>query len=97
MMLRPLLETLSRLHNTKSQCNRTARPNLALLDRLLPVEATKAGRLEVAMEAADMVEWVVATEALLHRVADDKSLSTMSVILNPWLFISSELSLTRFI
>ena len=53
------------------------------------------GHLGVAMEAADMVEEVVATEALPHPAADDKSLSTMSVILNPSLTTSSELSLTR--
>ena len=68
------------------------RPNLALPDRLQRVEATKAGRLEVATAAADLVEVVVATEALRRPAVDDKSLSTMSVILTPSPLIVSELS-----
>ena len=94
-MFQLLLETFLVFHSTNKQRNRTARPNLALPDRLQPAEATKAGRLEVATGAADLVEAVVATEALLHPAEDDRSSSTMSVILNPFLITTSELSLTR--
>ena len=94
-MFQLLLETILGLHSTNKRRNRTARPNLALPDRLQPAEATKAGRLEVATGAADLVEGAVATEALLHPAEGDRSSSTMSVILNPFLIPTSELSLTR--
>ena len=88
-MLQPLLETFLRLQSTNQRRNRTARPSLALPDRLQPAEATKAGRLEVAMAAAaGLVVGVVATEALLHPAADDRSSSTMSVILSQFLYQS---------
>ena len=95
LMLQLLLEPFLRLQSTNKRRNRTARPSLALPDHLQPAEATKAGRLEVAMAAAaDLVEGVAATEALLHPAADDRSSSTMSVILSQFLY-QSEVSLTR--
>lgn len=95
-MLQPPLKPFLTLQGTDKPYNRTARPNLALPDRLQPAEATKAGRLEVAMAAADLVE-VVATEVLLHPAADVRSLSTMSVILTLFLITPSELPLTRLL
>ena len=83
-MLQAPLESCLTLQGADKSHFRTARPNLALPDRLQLAEATKAGRLEVAMAAAaDMVEAVVATEALLHPAADARFSSTMFVILPP--------------
>ena len=89
------LESFLTLQGTDNRYVRTARPNLALPDRLQPAEATTVDRLEVAMVAvADSVEAVVATEALLHPVVDARSSSTMSVILTLFLIAPSELPLT---
>lgn len=96
-MVQLLRELFLRLRRTDKRHIRTVRPNLVLPDRLQPAEATKAAHLEVAMAAADMVEGLVPTEALLHPAADGRSSSTMSVTFNPLLTTQSELLLTRLI
>lgn len=96
-MLQLLRKIFLKLHSTNERHIRTVRPNLVLPDRLQPAEATKAGHLEVAMAAADMVEGLVASEALLHPAADGRSSSTMSVTFNPLLTTQSELLLTLLI
>lgn len=83
------------LRGTDKRNIRTARPNLDLPDHLQPAGATKADRLEGAMAAADLVEVVGATEALLHPAADARFSSTMSVILTQFLNPPSEFWLTR--
>ena len=93
-MLQPPLESFLTPRGTDNRYTRTARPSLALLDRLQPAEATKADRLEVAMAVADLVEVGVATGGLPHPAADARSLSTMSVILTLFSRIQSELPLT---
>ena len=92
------------LQGTNKRSTRTARPNLALPDRLQLVEAMKADHLEVVAMAVDSVLVVVlvvvvlvvvlATEALLHPAAGVRSSSTMSVILTLFLIALYELPLT---
>ena len=59
---------------------RTAKPNLALLDPLPHVEATKAAPPEVALVVEATAAAVEATEGLRPQGGDDKFSSTTFVI-----------------